>query len=103
MTPCNSFITSIFDKERFIYFLRYGIVYLDGKITEKHIMRYPQFFATRKIIEKLKLGGKRGIIWYTQGSGKTVLASFANRLLEIIMLTVKFLQDFSLLLIDLIY
>lgn len=82
MTPCNSFVTSVFDKERIIYLLKYGIVYVDGKITEKHIMRYPQFFATRKIIEKLKAGGKRGIIWHTQGSGKTALASFANRIIR---------------------
>ena len=42
-TPCNSFVTSVFDKERFIYFMRYGIMFLNGKVPEKHIMRYPQF------------------------------------------------------------
>lgn len=31
-TPCNSFITSVFDKERFIYFLQYGIMYVDGSV-----------------------------------------------------------------------
>ena len=80
--PCNTFVTSVFDKERFIYFLRYGIMYLNGKVPEKHIMRYPQFFATRKIIERLEKGGKGGIIWHTQGSGKTALAAFSNRVIK---------------------
>lgn len=81
-TQCNSFVTSVFDKERFSYFLRYGMMFLNGKVPEKHIMRYPQFFATRKIIERLEKGGKGGIIWHTQGSGKTGLAAFSNRVIR---------------------
>lgn len=81
-SPCNSFITSLFDKERFLYFLKYGMMYIDGKVKQKHIMRYPQFFATRKIIERLESGSKRGIIWHTQGSGKTGLAAFSNRIIR---------------------
>lgn len=81
-TPCNSFITSLFDKERFLYFLQYGMIYIDGKVPQKHIMRYPQFFATRKILERLEGGGRGGIIWHTQGSGKTGLAAFSNRILK---------------------
>ncbi len=81
-TPCNSFVTSVFDKERFLYFLQYGMMFIDGKVPQKHIMRYPQFFATRKIIERLEAGGKGGIIWHTQGSGKTGLAAFSNRVIR---------------------
>lgn len=81
-TPCNSFITSVFDKERFLYFLKYGMMFIDGKVPQKHIMRYPQFFATRKIIERLESGGKGGVIWHTQGSGKTGLAAFSNRVIR---------------------
>ncbi|MEY8336553.1 DEAD/DEAH box helicase family protein [Lachnospiraceae bacterium 62-35] len=80
--PCNSFITSVFDKERFLYFLQYGIMFVSGQIPEKHIMRYPQFFAARKIIERLDSGGKGGIIWHTQGSGKTAIAAFSNRVIR---------------------
>ena len=80
--PCNQFVTSIFDKERFLYFIRYGMMYVDGTVPEKHIMRYPQFFATRKIVERLDNGGRGGIIWHTQGSGKTGLAAFANRVIK---------------------
>lgn len=81
-TPCNQFVTSAFDKERFLYFLQYGMMYIDEKVPQKHIMRYPQYFATRKIIERLENGGKGGIIWHTQGSGKTGLAAFANRVIR---------------------
>ena len=81
-TPCHSFITSVYDKERFLYFLRYGIMFIDEKVPQKHIMRYPQFFATRKIVERLDTGGKNGIIWHTQGSGKTALAAFSNLVLK---------------------
>lgn len=45
-------------------------------------MRYPQFFATRKIMERLDAGGKGGIIWHTQGSGKTAIAAFSNRVIR---------------------
>lgn len=81
-TPCNSFVTSVFDKERLLYFIRYGMMFVDGTIPQKHIMRYPQFFATRKIVERIDNGGKGGIIWHTQGSGKTGLAAFSNRVLR---------------------
>lgn len=60
-----------------IQFLR--IMFIDGTVPQKHIMRYPQFFATRKIIERLEGGGKGGIIWHTQGSGKTGLEVFQNK------------------------
>lgn len=81
-TPCNKFVTSVFDRERFLYFMQYGIMFVDGQIPEKHIMRYPQFFAARKIIERLDSGGKGGIIWHTQGSGKTAIAAFSNRVIR---------------------
>ncbi len=81
-TPCNDFITSVFTPTRLVYFLQYGIVFVDEKVPEKHIMRYPQFFATRRIIQKLEQGGKGGIIWHTQGSGKTALAAYSNRIIR---------------------
>lgn len=87
-TPLNRFLTSIYTKDRLAFFLRFGIVYVDattkdGKPTiQKHIMRYPQYFATRKISEKIDEGMKKGVIWHTQGSGKTALAYFNVRYLK---------------------
>ncbi|OGR46950.1 MAG: restriction endonuclease subunit R [Elusimicrobia bacterium GWC2_51_8] len=78
-TPTNKLILSLFSKERLHLLLRYGIAYLrneQGGI-EKHIMRYPQFFASLAIQEKLGNGMKKGIIWHTQGSGKTALAYYS--------------------------
>ena len=82
LSPSNSFITSLYDKERLLYMLHYGMLFVDEKVPQKHIMRYPQFFATRKIIERLESGGKGGIIWHTQGSGKTALAAYSNRVIR---------------------
>ncbi len=84
-SPTNRILTSLFSKERFSMFLRYGIAYVkehDG--IQKHIMRYPQFFATKAIEQTINKGVKKWIIWHTQGSGKTAL-TFYN---------VKYLTDF---------
>ena len=42
-------------------------------------MRYQQFFASLAIRKKLDNGIKSGIIWHTQGSGKTALAYYSVR------------------------
>ncbi len=88
-TPCNQFITSFFEPERTIYLLNYGFCYVQCKdektgnpYTEKHIMRYPQFFASRAILDRLEGTDKSGIIWHTQGSGKTELAAYSNRIIR---------------------
>lgn len=81
-TPCNRFVTSLFEKERLLYFLHYGLTYVKNTTPEKHIMRYPQFFASKALIKRLDNGGKSGIIWHTQGSGKTALAAMSARILR---------------------
>lgn len=80
-TPTNRVLTSLLSKERLKFLLQFGIAYVeeekDGKLEiQKHVMRYPQFFATKAIEQKLNAGIKKGIIWHTQGSGKTALAFF---------------------------
>lgn len=84
-TPLNSFETSMFTKERLIYFIQYGITYVDSLRDgfQKHIMRYPQFFASKKILEKIEdKDMERGVIWHTQGSGKTALSYYSTRVLK---------------------
>ena len=81
-TPCNRFVTSLFTKDRFLFYLQYGITYVDGAVKQKFIMRYPQFFAAKAILARLESGGKAGIIFHTQGSGKTGLAGFSVRILR---------------------
>lgn len=78
----NRLITSLFHKSRILNLLKYGIAYVersnkDGIIEiQKHIMRYQQFFATLAIENTLNKNIKKGVIWHTQGSGKTALAYY---------------------------
>lgn len=81
-SPCNRFVTSFFQQERILYFLHYGLTYVNGTVPEKHVMRYPQFFASKALVKRLDNGGKSGIIWHTQGSGKTALAAMSTRILR---------------------
>ena len=75
--PTNRILSSLLNRERLAFILRYGLVYVDDEDgINKHIMRYPQLFATLAIEEKISGGIKKGIIWHTQGSGKTALAYF---------------------------
>ena len=83
-SPTNRIITSMCSPERLLFLLKYGIVYYhktkereDGtieQIDQKHIMRYQQFFASLIVRERLSEGVTSGIIWHTQGSGKTALS-----------------------------
>jgi type I restriction enzyme R subunit len=76
-TPTNRILTSLFCKERLSFLLKYGFAYVQTESgREKHILRYPQLFATKAIEKTLAKGIKKGIIWHTQGSGKTALAYF---------------------------
>ena len=86
-TPCNTFLSSLYQKERLLFMFRFGLVYVEEESKEgqiqlqKHVMRYPQYFATRAIEETIAKGVKKGVIWHTQGSGKTALAFFNIRYL----------------------
>lgn len=80
--PTNRICTSLLSRDRLAFILRYALAYVsesDG--LQKHIMRYPQLFATKAIERKLSEGVKKGIIWHTQGSGKTALAFYSVRFL----------------------
>lgn len=88
--PANRIITSVFSPTRFLFLLHYGIAYVEKvndegiKRTEKHVMRYPQLFATMAVGRVLAAGGghTKGVIWHTQGSGKTALSFFLTRYLR---------------------
>tara|TARA_B100001094_G_C18191284_1_gene807412 strand:- start:2077 stop:5154 length:3078 start_codon:yes stop_codon:yes gene_type:complete len=75
--PTNRICTSLLSKERLAFLLRYGFAYVAKKDgLQKHIMRYPQIFATLTIKKDLSDNIHKGIVWHTQGSGKTALAYF---------------------------
>ena len=84
-TPTNRISTSLFNRDRISFILQYAIAYIKGSNgVQKHVMRYPQIFATKAIERKINDGLKSGIIWHTQGSGKTALAYY----------NVKYLTDY---------
>ncbi len=77
-SPTNRILTSLFSRERLAWLLKYAFAYVrteSGQL-QKHIMRYPQVFATKAIERKLNEGETKGIVWHTQGSGKTALAFY---------------------------
>lgn len=82
-------IAGLFGKENFLDILQNFTVFepVDGRIIKK-IPRYQQFRAVHKTIERIKTGetrrDKSGIIWHTQGSGKS---------LTMVFLTVKMRRD----------
>lgn len=76
--------------ERLLFLIKYGIAYVridrevDGKIEstdQKHIMRYQQLFASFAVRQRLDEGVTSGVIWHTQGSGKTALSYYLNNVL----------------------
>ncbi len=76
-TPTNRLSTSLLSRARLAFMLRFGLAYVKTeKRLEKHVMRYPQLFAAKAIERRLEEGIRKGIIWHTQGSGKTALAFY---------------------------
>ncbi len=47
----------------------------------KYLPRYPQLEAAHLIHDRVLAGGRRGLVWHHQGSGKTLLMVFAASLL----------------------
>ena len=81
-SPTNRILTSLLSKDRLKFILQYAFAYVKETTgLQKHIMRYPQLFATKAIEAHLDKGKKKGIIWHTQGSGKTALAYYNTHFL----------------------
>lgn len=71
-------LTSLLSKAILLDIVKNFIVFeqtKDGRI--KKIARYQQLRATNKIVERVREGAKkRGLIWHTQGSGKSLTMFF---------------------------
>jgi type I restriction enzyme, R subunit len=81
-SPTNRVCTSLFSRDRLAFLLQYAFAYVqEVNGLQKHVMRYPQLFATKAIAKKLGEGVRKGIVWHTQGSGKTALAYYNTRFL----------------------
>lgn len=66
----------------------------------KVVCRYQQYRAARKIVERLRAGStpesRSGVVWHTQGSGKSLTMVFVARMLR----AASDLEDFKILLIN---
>ena len=75
----------LFDRSNLLDFIRHFIVFVtrEGK-TEKVVVRYQQYLAVKDILNRatdlaLPAEKRRGLIWHTQGSGKTLTMIYAAR------------------------
>ena len=66
----------------------------------KVVSRYQQYRAARKIVERLRAGAshedRSGVIWHTQGSGKSLTMVFVARMVR----AAPDLQDFKIVLVN---
>jgi type I restriction enzyme R subunit len=66
----------------------------------KVVCRYQQYRAARKIVERLRAGktpeARSGVVWHTQGSGKSLTMVFVARMIR----AAADLEDFKILLVN---
>jgi type I restriction enzyme R subunit len=95
-------INGLLNKRNLLSILRTSTVFMDtdGGPRIKVVCRYQQFRAANKIVERLRHGKtvaeKSGVVWHTQGSGKSLTMVFVARLLR----ASKDVSDYKILLIN---
>ncbi len=87
----NTLIEGLFETNRLLDFIKYNIFFIQSE-SEKRIKimaQYHQYFGVKKALKSIynakkpKGDGKAGIIWHTQGSGKSfTMLMLAHRLLK---------------------
>ncbi|WP_033744901.1 type I restriction endonuclease [Helicobacter pylori] len=89
-TPTNALLTSFCSQKKLCFILKYGISFLQEKSDfKKHIWRYAQMFASLNVLKELQKHYKtspkdplKGVIWHTQGSGKTALTYHLTKIIK---------------------
>lgn len=99
--PQEMLIQGMLPKETLLDIMRTCTVFMDaGKARIKVVCRYQQYRATCKIIERLRTGktpeDRSGVVWHTQGSGKSLTMVFVIRKLRMC----DDLKDFKICLIN---
>lgn len=69
-------IISLFEKERFLELIKDFIIFEAGT---KKICRYQQYFAVKAMLERIKHDKKGGVVWHTQGSGKSITMVYVTK------------------------
>ncbi|MCL7419943.1 MAG: HsdR family type I site-specific deoxyribonuclease [Methylobacter sp.] len=102
MNQQQQLISGMLNKANLLSMLRTSSVFMDtdGGPRVKVVCRYQQFRAANKIIEQLRNGQsaeeKSGVVWHTQGSGKSLTMVFVARMLR----ASRDLNDYKILLIN---
>jgi len=72
----------LFSKKRLLDIIRHFVIFeLEEGTTVKKLPRYQQIRATNQTIEKLQTG-EGGVVWHTQGSGKSITMAYVARKLQ---------------------
>ncbi|MFD2726275.1 type I restriction endonuclease subunit R [Hyunsoonleella rubra] len=78
----DKLIIALFKKERLLDIIRHFVLFeLDEGMTIKKLPRYQQLRATNKTIARLQ-AGEGGVVWHTQGSGKSITMAYVTRKLQ---------------------
>ncbi|MEW8623796.1 MAG: HsdR family type I site-specific deoxyribonuclease [Candidatus Thiodiazotropha endolucinida] len=102
MNPQQQLISGMLNKRNLLSILRTSTVFMDTNSGPriKVVCRYQQFRAANKIVERLRLGRsvaeRSGVVWHTQGSGKSLTMVFVARMLRASMA----LSDYKIVLIN---
>ncbi len=95
-------IAGMLNKENLLHILRTSSVFMDTDSGQriKVVCRYQQFRAAGKICGRLRKGQdavqRSGVVWHTQGSGKSLTMVFVARMIR----ASKDLKDFKIVLIN---
>lgn len=78
----DKLLIALFKKERVLDLIRHFVLFeLEEGITIKKLPRYQQIRATNKTIARLQ-AGEGGVVWHTQGSGKSLTMAYVARKLQ---------------------
>lgn len=69
-------IVSLFKKDRFLELIKDFIIFEAGT---KKICRYQQYFAVKAMLNRIKEENKGGVVWHTQGSGKSITMVYITK------------------------
>ena len=69
-------IVSLFSPDRFLEIIKDFIIFEAGT---KKICRYQQYFAVKAMLARIKNENKGGVVWHTQGSGKSITMVYITK------------------------
>jgi type I restriction enzyme R subunit len=102
MNAQQQLIAGMLNRHNLVQILRTSSVFMDtdGGPRVKVVCRYQQFRAANKIMERLRTGttamARSGVVWHTQGSGKSLTMVFLARMLR----ASRDLSDYKIVLVN---